>query len=60
MSPEPPALGGVRSSAVVNEAIRALLLRSWGRPFTDEERAAYGLLLEEWATAVQAEVVKAA
>lgn len=60
MPPPLPVSGPVRSSAAVNEDIRALLVASWGRPFTDEERAAYGLLLEEWATAVQAEVVKAA
>lgn len=60
MSPNPLAIGRVRSSAAVNEAIRALLLRSWGRPFTDDERVAYGLLLEEWAAAVQAEMVEAA
>jgi hypothetical protein len=44
----------------VNEAIRALARAAWGRPFTDAERAAYELLVVEWATADRAEVVKAA
>jgi hypothetical protein len=44
----------------VNEAIRALARRAWGRPFTDEERAVYQLLRDEWVTADRAEVVEAA
>ncbi|MFI1728171.1 hypothetical protein ACH40E_02810 [Streptomyces acidicola] len=48
----------------MNEDIRALARRAWGRPFTDIERTAYGRLLEEWSLATAAErrieVVKAA
>jgi hypothetical protein len=47
----------------VNAAIRAIVVRAQGRPWTAAERALYGLLLEEWAVAVEAErivVVKAA
>lgn len=60
MSPNPVALGSVRSAAVVNEDIRALLRRAWGRPLTDEERAVYGVLVVEWAAAERAEIVEAA
>lgn len=60
MSPIPPAPGGVRSAAAVNEAIRALVVGAQGRRWTVAERALYGLLLEEWAVALRAEVVKAA
>jgi hypothetical protein len=44
----------------VNEAIRALVRAASGRRWTQAERALYGLLLEEWAVAVRAEVVEAA
>jgi hypothetical protein len=44
----------------VNEAIRALARAAWGRPFTDAERAEYGLLVVEWDAAVRAEIVEAA
>jgi hypothetical protein len=44
----------------VNEAIRQLARSAWGRPFTDEERAVYELLVVEWAAAERAEVVEAA
>lgn len=60
MSPNSPAPGFVRPAAVVNEAIRALARAAWGRPFTAEERAAYELLVVEWAAAERAEVVEAA
>lgn len=60
MSPTSLACGRVRPSAAVNEDIRALAQQSWGRPFTDEERAVYGALLVEWAAAVRAEVTTAA
>lgn len=63
MLPNSLALGGVRSSAVVNEEIRALVRASWGRPFNEAERAVYERLLEEWTVAVAAErieVVRAA
>jgi hypothetical protein len=45
---------------VVNEAIRALARRAWGRPFTDAERAEYQVLRDEWVLADRAEIVKAA
>jgi hypothetical protein len=60
MSPHSPAPGPVRSAAVVNEAIRQLARRAWGRPFTDEERALYQVLRDEWVLADRAEIVKAA
>lgn len=50
----------MRSAAVVNEDIRELARAAWGRPFTDEERAVYHLLRDEWVAADRAEVVKAA
>lgn len=55
MLPNSLALGGVRSSAVVNEEIRALVRASWGRPFNGVERAVYERLLGEWSVAVAAE-----
>ncbi|MEU6219305.1 hypothetical protein ABZ845_17580 [Streptomyces sp. NPDC047022] len=54
MSSEAASRGTVRSAADVNKDIRALAKGAWGRPFTDEERAAYDLLVVEWADAVQA------
>ena len=59
MSPNPPALGSVRSAAAVNAEIRAL----WRDPrvrLTDEQRARRDELYVEWLAAVKAEVVKAA
>lgn len=50
----------MRSAAVVNEEIRRLARAAWGRPFTDEERARYVLLVVEWTAADRVEVVKAA
>jgi hypothetical protein len=55
MPPNLPASGRVRSSAAVNEDIRTLAMGAWGRPFTDDERALYGNLLEEWTVATAAE-----
>ena len=60
MSPNPQASGLSRPAAVVNDDIRALARAAWGRPFTDEERAVYGLLVVEWDAAVRAEIVAAA
>ncbi len=60
MSPHSSSSSPVRSAAVVNEAIRTLARRAWGRPFTDEERALYQVLRDEWVAADRAEVVKAA
>lgn len=59
MTPEPIGPGSVRSSAAVNEDIRAL----WVDPrvgLTGAQRAKYERLVAEWAAAVRAEVVKAA
>jgi len=58
----PPTLapGSVRSAAVVNTEIRAIVVRAQGRAWTHAERALYGLLLEEWAVAVRAEEMTAA
>jgi hypothetical protein len=47
----------VRSAAVVNAAIRAIVVRAQGRPWTTAERALYGLLLEEWEQARRAEAM---
>ncbi|MFK0124869.1 hypothetical protein ACIQSP_16330 [Streptomyces nigra] len=44
----------------MNEEIRALVLRASGRQWTHAERALYGLLVEEWLRALQAEMVQAA
>lgn len=51
MPPDTPDTGSVRSAAVVNAEIRALMLGAWGRPLTDEERARYRVLRDEWAAA---------
>jgi hypothetical protein len=51
--------GSVRSAAVVNEDIRALI-RSTGRRLTDEERTLLEGLYVEWAAAVRREIVEAA
>ncbi len=59
MSPNPSALGGARSAAVVNEDIRALVARAGGYLY-GETRERYEELVAEWAAAVQAEVVEAA
>ncbi|MDX3243681.1 hypothetical protein [Streptomyces sp. ME18-1-4] len=60
MSPNPTDRGSVRSAAVVNEAIRAIVTRAQGRAWTQAERALYGLLLEEWELARRAEMTTAA
>lgn len=60
MPPNSPAPGRVRSAAVVNEQIRAIVVRAQGRQWTVAERALYGLLLEEWAAAERAEMTTAA
>jgi hypothetical protein len=35
----------------VNAEIRELMRGAWGRPLTDEERARYRVLRDEWAAA---------
>jgi hypothetical protein len=59
MSPNPSALGGVRSAARVNEEIRALVGTAGGYLY-GETRERYEELVAEWAEAVRAEVVEAA
>ena len=39
----------------MNAAIRAIVVGAQGRAWTPEERALYGLLLEEWEQARRAE-----
>lgn len=51
--------GSVRSSAVLNEAIRALWQRGGGQLGTADLRAEYAALVVEWATAVRTEQVRA-
>lgn len=57
----PPTLacGPVRSAAVINEEIRALMRRAGGH-LRDGDRPVYERLLEEWAAAVRAEMTTAA
>jgi hypothetical protein len=50
----------VRSSAVLNEEIRALWQRGGGTLGTPELRAEYERLVVEWAAAVRREAVEAA
>lgn len=59
MSPTPLALGSVRSAAAVNAEIRALVRAAHGRLY-GADRVRYAELVEEWAEAVQAEVIEAA
>ncbi|MCX4596050.1 hypothetical protein OG819_42315 [Streptomyces sp. NBC_01549] len=64
MPPTPPDRGPVRPSAVVNEEIRALVVRAGGWLY-GETRRRYEVLVAEWTVAVAAErmrgdVVKAA
>ena len=59
MSPNPSGLGPPRPAAVVNEEIRALMIRAGGY-LRAEDRSLYERLREEWAVAVRAEIVKAA
>ena len=59
MSPSTSRPGIVRSAAVVNEDIRALV-RTAGGYMYGETRERYEELVAEWAEAVRAEVVEAA
>jgi hypothetical protein len=49
----------VRSSAEVNEQIRALWLRAGGT-LSSEQRRRYEALVTEWAEAMRREIVEAA
>ncbi|MER5750592.1 hypothetical protein [Streptomyces sp. NPDC002088] len=60
MPPTPPASGVVRPAAVVNAAIRAIVVRAQGRAWTMAEQTLYGLLLDEWVAATRAEMTTAA
>lgn len=59
MSPNSQASGPVRPACVVNEEIRALMLRS-GSHLKPEDRPLYQRLTAEWVAAVRGEVVEAA
>ena len=64
MSSPPPTSGSVRPSAVVNEEIRALVVRAGGWLY-GPSRDRYEVLVAEWTVAVAAErrcedIVKAA
>lgn len=54
MSPDSPVSGSVRSSAVVNAEIRALVVAHGGWLYGDA-RASYERLVEEWTRAVAVE-----
>lgn len=59
MSPNLATPATARSAAVVNEDIRALMLRAGGR-LREEDRPTYQRLVAEWADAIRDEVVEAA
>lgn len=59
MSPN-PSRGSVRSAAVVNAQIRAIVTGAQGRPWREAERSLYGLLLDEWEQARREEMGVAA
>ena len=62
MPPTPPPCGPVRPAEVVNEEIRALVVKAGGWLY-GETRQRYEVLVEEWTVAVAAErceVVEAA
>lgn len=59
MPPTPSTPGPARSADVVNEEIRALMLRAGGH-LKAEDRPLYERLRAEWAEAVRGEVVEAA
>jgi len=55
MSPSPQRPGIVRSAAVVNRAIRAVVRGARDRAWTQAERALYARLNDEWLSAVERE-----
>lgn len=55
MSPNLLGPGGVRSAAVVNAAIRAVVRGARDRVWTQAERALYAELNDEWLRAVERE-----
>jgi len=50
----------VRSAAVVNTAIRAVVRGARDRQWTQAERELYEQLRDEWVAATRAEIVEAA
>lgn len=58
--PAPQTTRELRPAARINAEIRALVRATKGRRWTQAERALYGLLLEEWAAAVEKETAAAA
>ncbi|MGW5175935.1 hypothetical protein ACWERY_16425 [Streptomyces sp. NPDC004082] len=60
MSPDPASSGSVRSAAELNQMIRALARRTFGRPMTNEERAEYQVLVIAWVKAERGEIVEVA
>lgn len=59
MSPNPLPQGSVRSADVVNEDIRALLIRAGGW-LSAADRVVYERLRDEWAEADRAKMTTAA
>lgn len=57
--PPIPSPGSLRSAAVLNEQIRALLAEAGGT-LTVEQKREYDGLVAEWAAAVRGEVAEAA
>jgi hypothetical protein len=60
MSPHAERSGSVRSAAQLNEDIRTLARRSFGRRMTDAERAEYEVLIVAWVEAKRGPVVEVA
>ncbi|MEV8033862.1 hypothetical protein [Streptomyces sp. NPDC086182] len=58
MSPTPPARASVRPADVVNEEIRALVVRAGGWLY-GPSRDRYEVLVAEWTVAVATERVRA-
>jgi hypothetical protein len=57
---EPQPTRALTAAELVNEEIRAFMLARAGRPLFADEAAEYQRLLEEWAAATRAELVRAA
>ncbi len=60
MPPTSSSCGRARPAAVVNKLIRAVVRGALDRDWTQAERALYGELCDEWMTAVQDDLTKAA
>lgn len=57
MTPDPLPPGSVRPAAAINEEIRAPWFRAGGVLASADQRAAYAVLVVEWAAAVRVEQV---